>query len=78
MSLKQFFERQVVRDRLDPLISAIERPRQQPATLVPRSVNRGRASLLGTAMDYALRFELGRRCPHALEGPWVACDQYPL
>ncbi|MBN9686951.1 MULTISPECIES: hypothetical protein [unclassified Corallococcus] len=23
-------------------------------------------------MDYALRFELGRRCPHALEESWVA------
>lgn len=72
MSLKQFVERQIVRDRLDPLISAIERPRQQPATLVHRSVSRDRASLLGTAVDYALRFELGRRCPHALEGPWAA------
>jgi hypothetical protein len=24
------------------------------------------------AFDYALRFELGRRCPHAIEEPWVA------
>jgi len=30
------------------------------------------ASLVGTAFDYLLRFELQRRAPHAISQPWIA------
>ncbi len=73
MTLRQFVERPAVRERLNPLLEAVPRPSQRPALLVPPSgKERNRAGMMGTAIDYALRFELGRRCPHALEGPWAA------
>lgn len=31
-----------------------------------------RYSLVGTAFDYLLRFELQRRAPHAISRPWIA------
>lgn len=40
-----------------------------PLLAAPRSK---RFSLVGTAFDYLLRFELQRRAPHAVVKPWVA------
>ncbi|WP_223644223.1 hypothetical protein [Corallococcus sp. EGB] len=72
MSLKRVVEQSTVRSRLNLLLQSVVRPRPPADVRVMRSVHRNRAGLLGTAVDYALRFELGRRCPHALEERWVA------
>jgi hypothetical protein len=72
MSLRQFVSLPTVRQWLNPLFVDLPRPIPQPI-LVPRQCSaRTRASIMGMAFDYALRFELGRRCPNAIEEPWVA------
>lgn len=69
MSLTSFVGIKDVRERLKPLRAQL--PHQIPAELkVEPKTNH--YSLVGTAFDYLLRFELQRRAPHALTGPWVA------
>ena len=43
------------------------------ATVVP-SQDKKNAPLIGTAVDYAIRIELKRRWPNAIERAWIAED----
>ncbi len=69
MSLTSFVNDRAVREQIKPLRPTL--PRIIPASLQvePKS---SRYSLVGTAFDYLLRFELQRRAPHAVTQPWVA------
>ncbi len=69
MSLTNFLDMKDVNAKVKPL-----RPRQRrmldvPLKVEPRS---DRYSLVGTAFDYLLRFELQRRAPYAVSETWIA------
>lgn len=68
MSVRSLIADPEVRERLDAILPPISKP--APLLSVPPRTNR--YGLVGTAFDYALRFELGRRNPHAVSRPWVA------
>lgn len=68
MSLVTFIRLPDVAERLRPFRPGV---RTVPARVrVPLRYRN--AALTGTAFDYLLRFELGRRAPHAVHGEWVA------
>jgi hypothetical protein len=69
MSLTSFVKTPDVIEKIKPLRPKL--PRKISATLKvqPRS---NRYTLVGTAFDYLLRFELNRRAPHAIAERWVA------
>jgi hypothetical protein len=74
MSLKRFLELPDVRAAVKPLRPPPPRKIDEPIQAEPRSA---RHTLVGTAFDYLLRFELQRRAPHAVAEEWVAetaCD----
>lgn len=69
MSLKQSLQTSVWREQLDPFLKPLERWRPPPPSRVPRRVLPGRSGVISTAVDIAIRIELGRRRPDALEWP---------
>jgi hypothetical protein len=69
MSLKSFLELSDVRAVVAPLRPKLRRKIDVPMKAAPRS---NRYTMVGTAFDYLLRFELQRRAPHAVAGEWVA------
>lgn len=69
MSLTKFVAIPEVRDRLKPLRPNLPRKLNAPLRVEPRS---NRYTLVGTAFDYLLRFELQRRAPHAISKRWIA------
>jgi hypothetical protein len=74
MSLKHFLELPDVKATVAPLRPKSRRKIDEPMKAGPRST---RYTMVGTAFDYLLRFELQRRAPHAVAGKWVAetaCD----
>lgn len=72
MSLKRFVALPAVRERLNPLLAGIQRPKKPLLLVAPSKGEQSRAGRIGTAFDYLLRFELGRHYHHALEEQWVA------
>jgi hypothetical protein len=58
-----------VRERLDEILPQFAKLPSLPLRVPPRTTRYG---LVGTAFDYALRFELQRRNPHAVVRGWVA------
>jgi hypothetical protein len=68
MSASGFISRKDVAAKLKPLRPKLSRKIEAPLIVEPRS-NR---SIVGTAFDYLLRFELQRRAPHAVAGPLIA------
>jgi len=74
MSLKQVVSSPAWRERLDPFLKPLERWRPLPPCRVPRRVLSRRSGFISTAVDTAIRLELGRRRPDALEWPWMAED----
>jgi hypothetical protein len=69
MSLTAFVEMPEVRAKIRPLHPRVSLEVPVPLKVKPRS---SRYTLIGTAFDYLLRFELQRRAPHAVAGRWVA------
>ncbi|WP_433926246.1 hypothetical protein AB3662_25295 [Sorangium cellulosum] len=69
MSVTQLVQRQDVRDTLDRIIPSYSRAQRTAMKVLGSSCN---PRLVGTAFDYALRFDVLRRCPQAREQPWVA------
>lgn len=69
MSLSKFVEMPDVAARLKPLRPQGARKIDALIKVEPQSA---RYMLVGTAFDYLLRFELQRRAPHAVSGPWMA------
>jgi hypothetical protein len=72
MSLKQFLKTSAWREKLDPFLKPLQRWRPLPSSRVPRRVPPKRSGFISTAVDTAIRIELGRRRPDALEWPWMA------
>lgn len=68
MSVRSLIAEREVRERLDAILPPIRKPKPL-LSVPPRTDHYG---LVGTAFDYALRFELGRRNPHAVSRAWVA------
>ena len=64
-----FVEMPDVRAKIKPLRPKQPRKLNALIRVEPRSK---RYTLVGTAFDYLLRFELERRAPHAISKPWVA------
>jgi hypothetical protein len=72
MSLTSSIKHPRVRSALDDLLRSLDWPRSLPAPLlVPRRPGVD-PRLAGTAFDYAIRFELGRKYPEVEESGWVA------
>ncbi|WP_437982662.1 hypothetical protein [Sorangium sp. So ce117] len=69
MSVCDLIKKNEVKDLLDRIIPPYQRMLRVPIRVAPRG---GRSTLTGTAFDYALRFELQRRCPIARDRSWVA------
>lgn len=69
MSLESFVRLATVRERLRPLRPQGRRNLPIQLKMPPRSA---RYSLIGTAFDYLLRFELQRRRTNVVARPWVA------
>jgi len=69
MSLTSFVGLREVRERITPLRPKMARTIKVTVKVKSRSKS---PSLIGTAFDYLLRFELQRRAPHAIAGRWVA------
>jgi hypothetical protein len=69
MSLTHFLEMPDVTARLKTLRPKVPRKISAPLQVEPRS---NRSSMVGTAFDYLLRFELQRRAPHAVAQTWIA------
>jgi hypothetical protein len=69
VSLSHFVTLRDVCDRLKPLRP--KPPREIPAPLRIEPLS-NHYSVVGTAFDYLLRFELHRRAPHAVAETWVA------
>src|SRR5262245_3078502 len=69
MSLKRFLELSDVKAAVAPLRPKLPRKIDGPMKAGPRST---RYTMVGTAFDYLLRFELQRRAPHAVAGKWAA------
>lgn len=77
MSVRSLIANPEVRERLDAILPPIWK--LSLLLRVPPRTNR--YGLVGTAFDYALRFELGRRNPHAVSRTWVAegaVEQLPV
>ena len=71
MSLTSFLDMPDVMAKVKPLRPKLARKITQPLKVEPRS---NHYSLVGTAFDYLLRFELQRQSPHALSEEWIAED----
>lgn len=69
MSLTSFVSMSEVKAKLKPLRPKLSRKLNVPLKVEPRSK---RYTLVGTAFDYLLRFELQRRAPHAVSERWIA------
>ncbi|AKT37687.1 hypothetical protein [Chondromyces crocatus] len=69
MSVCDLITNSEVKALLDRVIPSYDRMLRLPIRVASRS---RRAPLIGTAFDYALRFELQRRCPQARDQGWVA------
>jgi hypothetical protein len=69
MSLTNFLEMPDVSAKVKPLRPKLPRKIPAPLRFAPRS---NRYTMVGTAFDYLLRFELQRRAPHAVSERWVA------
>jgi len=69
MSLTQLVGMSDVAARLKALRPGVPRKIDAPLQVEPRS---NRYSMVGTAFDYLLRFELHRRAPHAVAERWIA------
>lgn len=69
MSLLSFIGKPEIKARLKPLRPDFPRKLRANLKAEPRS---NRYSLIGTAFDYFLRFELQRRAPHAVSQRWIA------
>ncbi len=69
MSITSFIKQPANAARLKILRPPPPRTLGVPIIVPPRSK---RYSLIGTAFDYLLRFEIKRRAPHASMYPWVA------
>jgi hypothetical protein len=69
MSVCDLIKKSEVKDLLDRVIPPYQRMLRMPIRVAPRG---SRSTLTGTAFDYALRFELQRRCPSARDRGWVA------
>jgi hypothetical protein len=69
MSLTSFLDIPDVRAKVKSLRPKLPRKISAPLKIEPRSK---RYSLVGTAFDYLLRFEIQRRAPHAKSDTWVA------
>ena len=70
MSASQLIKMPEMAARLKPLRPALPRKIGAPLKVAPRTMND--YSLVGTAFDYLLRFEIERRAPYAKSRPWVA------
>ncbi|MEE9174326.1 MAG: hypothetical protein V3U30_05055 [Thermoplasmata archaeon] len=75
MSLTGFIRHDEVAALLDCIVPPVERPQSRPMLAPPRTTH---YRLVGTAFDYALRFELQRRNDHAVGDTWVAETALPL
>jgi hypothetical protein len=69
MRFTRFFKIPDVAEKLTPFRPALPRKIAAPLKVKPRTDH---YVLVGTAFDYLLRFELQRRAPHAVSGPWIA------
>jgi hypothetical protein len=69
MSLTSFLDMPEVAAKVKPLRPKLSRKIAVPIKAEPRS---NRYTMVGTAFDYLLRFELQRRAPHAVAEGWVA------
>lgn len=69
MSLKVFIQHPEVRERLKVLRPKLSRQIGAPIQAHPRTKH---WTLVGTAFDYLLRFELQRRVPAVVQRSWVA------
>jgi hypothetical protein len=69
MSLTMFVSRPEVVAKFRPLRPKLPRTINAALKVAPRTK---RHSLVGTAFDYLLRFEIQRRAPHAISRPWIA------
>ncbi|MCS6925557.1 MAG: hypothetical protein NZ578_06605 [Candidatus Binatia bacterium] len=69
MSLPSFVSMPDVKAKLKPIRPKLPRKLHTPLKVAPR---RKRYTLVGTAFDYLLRFELQRRAPHAISEAWAA------
>ena len=69
MSLTHFLEMSDVTARLKALRPKVPHNIGAPLQVEPRS---NRYTMVGTAFDYLLRFELQRRAPYAVSERWVA------
>jgi hypothetical protein len=69
VNLTHFLEMSDVTARLKALRPNVPRKLSAPLQVEPRS---NRYSMVGTAFDYLLRFELQRRAPHAVARRWIA------
>jgi hypothetical protein len=69
MSLSSFLAIRDVWDKVKPLRAKLPRKIASRLQVKPRS---DRYSMVGTAFDYLLCFELQRRAPHAVAERWVA------
>ncbi len=69
MSLLSFIGLPEIKARLKPLRPVFPRKLKVNLKAAPQSK---RHTLVGTAFDYLLRFELQRRAPHAISQRWVA------
>jgi hypothetical protein len=69
MSLTSFLDMPEVAAKVKPLRPKLPRKIAAPLSAEPRS---NRYTMIGTAFDYLLRFELQRRAPHAVGERWIA------
>lgn len=69
MSIASFLKLPDVHNRLKPLRPRSRRRFDVPVVVPPRSK---RHTIVGTAFDYLVRFELQRLAPHAVCSGWVA------
>lgn len=69
MSLTSFLKMPEVAEKVKPLRPKLPRKISAPLKAEPRS---SLYTMIGTAFDYLLRFELQRRAPHAVGQGWIA------
>lgn len=69
MSLTGFIAKPEVRAKIKPLRPKLSRKIDAPLKVEPRTKHYG---VVGTALDYLLRFELQRQAPQAIAREWVA------
>ena len=69
MSLTTFIRAPEVAAQMRPLVPCASRVIPEPLRVPPRTTH---FSVVGTAFDYLLRFEIQRRAPHASPRRWVA------